>query len=161
MDYSKQEFEHLFKEHYPQMYRMAFSMVENADDAKDAVHQVFTQMWRGKPQVAEKSVRGYLLAATRNQCLHLLRSRQLQRQMEEDLRQGMTESESNEREELLHQLQQVIDDNLTEQVRRVLSLHYEEDMTYNETAKVLGISASAVNKHITRSLAKIRKYLNA
>ena len=161
MDYSKQEFEHLFKEHYPQMYRMAFSMVENADDAKDAVHQVFTQMWRGKPQVAEKSVRGYLLAATRNQCLHLLRSRQLQRQMEEDLRQGMTESESNEREELLHQLQQVIDDNLTEQDRRVLSLHYEEDMTYNETAKVLGISASAVNKHITRSLAKIRKYLNA
>jgi len=161
MDYSKQEFEHLFKEHYPHMYRMAFSMVENADDAKDAVHQVFTQMWRGKPQVAEKSVRGYLLAATRNQCLHLLRSRQLQRQMEEDLRQGMTESESNEREELLHQLQQVIDDNLTEQDRRVLSLHYEEDMTYNETAKVLGISASAVNKHITRSLAKIRKYLNA
>ena len=161
MDYSKQEFEHLFKEHYPHMYRMAFSMVENADDAKDAVHQVFTQMWRGKPQVAEKSVRGYLLAATRNQCLHLLRSRQLQRQMEEDLRQGMTESESNEREELLRQLQQVIDDNLTEQDRRVLSLHYEEDMTYNETAKVLGISASAVNKHITRSLAKIRKYLNA
>ena len=161
MDYSKQEFEHLFKENYPHMYRMAFSMVENADDAMDAVHQVFTQMWRGKPQVAEKSVRGYLLAATRNQCLHLLRSRQLQRQMEEDLRQGMTESESNEREELLHQLQQVIDDNLTEQDRRVLSLHYEEDMTYNETAKVLGISASAVNKHITRSLAKIRKYLNA
>ena len=37
MDYSKQAFEHLFKEHYPHMYRMAFSMVENADDAKDAL----------------------------------------------------------------------------------------------------------------------------
>ena len=69
--------------------------------------------------------------------------------------------ESEERQELLQQLQQVIEDNLTEQDRRVLSLHYEEDMTYSETAKVLGISASAVNKHITRSLAKIRKYLNA
>ena len=43
MDYSKQAFEHLFKDNYPQMYRMAFSMVENADDAKDAVNQVFTQ----------------------------------------------------------------------------------------------------------------------
>ena len=30
-----------------------------------------------------------------------------------------------------------------------------------EVGKVLGISASAVNKHITRSLAKIRKNLNA
>ena len=161
MDYSKQWFERLFKDNYPLMYRMAFSMVENADDAKDAVHQVFTQIWRGKPQVARESVRGYLLAATRNQCLHQLRTRQLQRQMEDELRQDMALSESEERQELLQQLQQVIEDNLTEQDRRVLSLHYEEGMTYSETAKVLGISASAVNKHITRSLAKIRKYLNA
>ncbi len=159
MDYSKKEFEHLFKENYPHMYRMAFSMVENADDAKDVVNQVFTQMWRGKPQVAGESVRGYLLAATRNQCLHLLRSRHLQRQMEEELRQGIAESENKEREELLQQLQQAIDESLTEQDRRVLSLHYEEDMTYKETAKVLGISTSAVNKHITRSLAKIRETL--
>ena len=161
MDYSRQEFEHLFKDSYPHMYRMAFSMVENADDAKDAVHQVFTQMWRSKPQVARESVRGYLLAATRNQCLHQLRTRQLQRQMEEELQQDMALNESEERQELLQQLQQVIEDNLTEQDRRVLSLHYEEGMTYSETAKVLGISASAVNKHITRSLSKIRKNLNA
>ena len=161
MDYDKHEFEHLFKDNYPHMYRMAFSMVENADDAKDVVHQVFTQMWRGKPKIADESVRGYLLAATRNQCLHLLRSRQLQRRMEDELRQDMAESESEERNELLQQLQQVIEDNLTEQDRRVLRLHYEEDMTYGETAKVLGISAAAVNKHITRSLAKIRKNFNA
>ena len=161
MDYSRQEFEHLFKDNYPHMYRMAFSIVENTDDAKDAVHQVFTQIWKGKPQVARESVRGYLLSATRNQCLHLLRTRQLQRQMEDELRQDMALSESEERQELLQQLQQVIEDNLTEQDRRVLSLHYEEDLTYSETAKVLGISASAVNKHITRSLAKIRKNLNA
>ena len=161
MDYDKQEFEHLFKDNYPHMYRMAFSMVENAEDAKDVVHQVFTQMWRGKPKIADESVRGYLLAATRNQCLHLLRSRQLERQMVHDLRQDMDVSESEERKELLQQLQQVIEDNLTEQDRRVLSLHYEEDMTYNETAKVLGISSAAVNKHITRSLAKIRKNSNA
>ena len=159
MDYSRQEFEHLFKDNYPHMYRMAFSMVENADDAKDVVHQVFTQVWKGKPRVADESIRGYLLAATRNQCLHLLRSRQLQRQMEEELQRDTAASENEEREELLQQLQQVIDNNLTEQDRRVLSLHYEDEMTYEETATVLGISASAVNKHITRSLAKIRSTL--
>jgi RNA polymerase sigma-70 factor (ECF subfamily) len=160
MNYSKQEFERLFKENYSHMYRMAFSMVENADDAKDAVHQVFVQIWKRKPQVADDSIRGYLLAATRNQCLHLLRSRQLQRQMEDELRQDIAAGESEEREELLRQLHQVIDNNLTEQDRRVLSLHYDEEMTYEETAIVLGISASAVNKHITRSLEKIRKTLH-
>lgn len=159
MDYSKQRFERLFKDSYPHMYRMAFSMVEDADDAKDAVNQVFTQMWKGKPDVSEESVRGYLLAATRNQCLHLLRQRQLQQQMEKELRQTAEKSSNEEREELLCELQQVINDNLTEQDRRVLQLHYEEEMTYQETATVLGISPSAVNKHITRSLAKIRETL--
>ena len=160
MNYSKLEFERLFKDSYPHMYRMAFSMVENADDAKDVVHQVFAQIWRRKPQVADDSTRGYLLAATRNQCLHALRSRQLQRQMEDELRQDIVATENEERKELLQQLQQVIDNNLTEQDRRVLSLHYDEEMTYEETATVLGISASAVNKHITRSLEKIRKTLH-
>ena len=159
MDYSKQEFERLFKDSYPHMYRMAFSMVENADDAKDAVHQVFAQVWKAKPQIANDSIRGYLLAAIRNQCLHILRSRQLQRQMEEELQRETAASESEECEDLLQQLQQVIDDNLTEQDRRVLNLHYDDEMTYEETATVLGISASAVNKHITRSLAKIRQTL--
>ena len=159
MDYSKQRFERLFKDSYPHMYRMAFSMVEDANDAKDAVSQVFTQMWKGRPNVSEESLSGYLLAATRNQCLHILRQRQLQQQMEEELRQTAENSSNEEREELLCELQQVINDNLTEQDRRVLQLHYEEEMTYQETATILGISASAVNKHITRSLAKIRETL--
>ena len=160
MDYSKQRFERLFKDSYPHMYRMAFSMIEDVDDAKDAVHQVFTQMWKGKPEVSDSQVRGYLLAATRNQCLHILRQRELRRQMEEELQREVEKSSNDEHEELMLELQQVIDDNLTEQDRRVLQLHYDEEMTYQETATVLGISASAVNKHITRSLEKIRKTLH-
>ena len=159
MDYSRQWFGHLFKENYPLMYRMAFSMVENADDAKDAVNQVFTQMWKGKPKVSESSIRGYLLAATRNQCLHILKQRQLQRQLEEELQQDEAEHQDEARKELLQELHQIIEDNLTEQDRCVLQLHYEEEMTYAETATVLGISTAAVNKHITRSLAKIRQTL--
>ena len=159
MDYKKPTFERLFKDNYPHMYRMAFSMVEDADDAKDVVSQVFTQMWRSKPQVSDGSMRGYLLAATRNQCLHQLRQRQLQREMEAELQLAAQDSVDEEREELMRQLQQVIDENLTEQDRRVLSLHYDEEKTYSETATILGISTAAVNKHITRSLAKIRSTL--
>jgi len=158
MEYTKQRFERLFKDSYPHMYRMAFSMVENVDDAKDAVHQVFTQMWQTRPKVSEDSLRGYLLAATRNQSLHTLRRRQLQRQMEEEMQRAEVESQNEEHEELLEQLNRVIENNLTEQDRRVLSLHYDEEMTYAETATVLGISPSAVNKHITKSLAKIREH---
>jgi RNA polymerase sigma factor (sigma-70 family) len=79
--------------------------------------------------------------------------------MEEALQRETEESRNEEREELLQALRQVIDNHLTEQDRRVLQLHYDEEMTYAETAAVLGISTAAVNKHITRSLAKIRQTL--
>ena len=61
--------------------------------------------------------------------------------------------------QVLLQVQQIIIENLTEQDRRVLQLHYNDNMTYEETASKLGISSSAVNKHITRSLTKIRSIL--
>jgi RNA polymerase sigma factor (sigma-70 family) len=79
--------------------------------------------------------------------------------MEQELQHQQTASEQEEREMLMQQLRQVIEANLTEQDRRVLQLHYDDEMTYEETATVLGISASAVNKHVTRSLAKIRQTL--
>jgi len=90
MDYSKQWFERLFKENYPLMYRMAFSMVENADDAKDAVNQVFTQMWKGKPKVSDSQLRGYLLAATRNQRLSQ-ESEEMQQQVKEQIATQLSE----------------------------------------------------------------------
>ena len=56
----------------------------------------------------------------------------------------------------MDELARVIKENLSEKDRQILSLHYDEELTYAETAKVLDISPSAVNKHITQSLAKIR-----
>lgn len=159
MEYSKQQFERLFRENYPMMYRLAFSLLEDGEEAKDAVHQVFTEMWHRKPQVEEAALRGYLLTAVRNQCLHALRKRELQRRMEAEYRLHEQEEQTREHEELMAELRRVIAERLTEQDRRILSLHYDEEMTYAETAEALGISASAVNKHITRSLSKIRTYL--
>ena len=159
MDYSTKSFERLFKDSYPHMYRMAFSMVEDADDAKDAVHQVFTKIWKGKPNVNENNVRAYLLVATRNESLRILRQRQLRQQLEEELQRSVEKNCDEEHEELMRELQQVIANNLTEQDQSVLRLHYDEEMTYQEIATALGVSSSTVNKHITRSLSKIRKIL--
>lgn len=157
MEYDKKQFERLYKDNYRMLYRLAFALTEAQEDARDAVSQVFTQLWQKKPEVADDAITGYLLAATRNQCLHLLRQRQLQREMKEELAQRQETRMNLEHEELMAALMQVINNQLTEQDRRILALHYDEDLTYSETAEALGISASAVNKHITRSLFKIRR----
>ena len=127
--------------------------MEDAEDARDAVHQVFTEVWHRQPQLDEKAVASYLLAATRNQCLHTLRRRKVQREVEREFQQNGETAQASSHEEL----QLVIDRHLTPQDRRILALHYDEEMTYSQTAKALGISSSAVNKHISGSLKKIRK----
>lgn len=156
MDYTEKAFEQLYKERYRQMYRLAYSMLEDDEEARDVVSQAFANLWQNKPQVADGAIGGYLLASTRNLCLNVMRQRKLRQEMEKQYQQEQEEKDELEHQELIEELQNVINDNLTEQDRRILSLHYEEEMTYNETAQALGISYSAVNKHVTRSLSRIR-----
>lgn len=159
MTYDKPQFEQIYKGNYRQMYRVAYSMVEDEEEARDAVSQVFAQMWQSKPDVAEAAVSGYLLTAVRHQCLHALDRRARQEQLREELERERRQPQDNSRRELLRELRRIIRENLTEQDRRVLALHFDEEKTYSETARELGISPSAVNKHITQSLSKIRTIL--
>ena len=159
MDKSEQQFERWFKDNYPMMYRLAYSLLEDGEDARDAVHQVFAEMWHRQPHVHQKALPQYLMIATRNSCLSILRQRKAQRAVEKEYSQHLTTQEQREHDELMTELQRVIDDNLTEQDRRVLTLHYDEAMTYAQAAQALGISTSAVNKHVTSSLKKIRNIL--
>lgn len=156
MIYDKTTFEHLYKSNYRQMYRFAFSLLEEAEDARDAVSHVFTQMWHTQPQLQEDCITGYLMAAVRNHCLNTLRTRRQNAAVEAELKAEQSEQEAQERQELLDELARVIDEHLTEQDKRILALHYDQEMTYSETAQTLGISPSAVNKHISHSLSKIR-----
>ena len=156
MIYSTQAFEQLYKGNYRQMYRLAYCLLEDAEDARDAVSQVFTLMWQNKPKLNEGAETSYLMIATRNQCLHTLQRKCRQQELAEGLRRELMQPTDKAQEMLINEVLTAIGRHLTDQNRRVLELHFGEEMTYKEAAQVLGISASAVNKHITQSLAKLR-----
>ena len=50
MEYGKKEFEKLYKNNYRMLYRLAFVLTESQEDARDAVSQVFTQLWQRSPK---------------------------------------------------------------------------------------------------------------
>ena len=78
-------------------------------------------------------------------------------QLQEEQTEEENRHEEMEHEELMDELNRVIREQLTEQDRRILSLHYDDDLTYQQTADALGISSSAVNKHISKSLGRLRR----
>ena len=54
MDKAERRLERWFKENYPMMQRLAYSVVEDGEDARDAVHQVFAEMWHRQPHCIRK-----------------------------------------------------------------------------------------------------------
>ena len=57
-------------------------------------------------------------------------------------------------------VQQYIDQRLTPQTGRIIRMHYDDQQSYKEISGKLGISLSAVNKHIVQGLRKLRQQFN-
>jgi DNA-directed RNA polymerase specialized sigma24 family protein len=70
-----QEFDDLFREHYPLVYRTAFSVIFNAQDAEDVVQTVFLRIFRNGLPAEVKNPKGYLYRAAVNEALNVARSR--------------------------------------------------------------------------------------
>jgi RNA polymerase sigma-70 factor (ECF subfamily) len=49
-----------------------------------------------------------------------------------------------------------VEERLTPQTGRIIKMHYNEELSYKEISDSLGISLSAVNKHIVQGLRKLR-----
>jgi len=60
-------------------------------------------------------------------------------------------------EEIITAIEDYIDHRLTPQTGRIIRMHYDEEQSYKEISQQLGISLSAVNKHIVQGLRKLRE----
>ena len=61
MEQKEQQFEQLFHSEYGRMYRLAYILLGDEDEAKDAVQDVFASLWDGSITLREESQRSFLL----------------------------------------------------------------------------------------------------
>ncbi|MBQ0020124.1 MAG: sigma-70 family RNA polymerase sigma factor [Bacteroidales bacterium] len=158
MNYNREDFEILYKTRYRQMYRVAYLILQDEEDARDVVSQVFAQLLQRQSRFEDEDLTAYLLASTRNRSLNTLRDRRPHVALTTDMAGGIPE-QAEEHDELTAELRRLIREELSPQDQRILALRYDEELSYAETAEMLGISTAAVNKHVTRSFAKLRKLL--
>ena len=59
-------------------------------------------------------------------------------------------------EELVEAINRYVDEKLTPQTSRIIRMHFDEERSYKEISSDLGVSQSAVNKHIVQGLRKLR-----
>ena len=155
---NEQQMEQLFHDHYERMYRLAFALLHDNDVAKDVVSEVFSRLW-DKQLIPDKA---YLMRSVKNACINIM----AKKKRDERLKQLLPLSEEKLTEEVPYRLEErwqaavdCIDNDLTNQTASVIRLCYREGMSYKDTAEELGISISAVNKHIVKGLRTLREKL--
>ena len=160
----EKQFKELFLSEYGRMFKAAYILLGDEDEAKDAVQDVFARLWDGTTPLREESQRTFLLTCVRNRCLNIIAQRRQNNEFH-GLREGLTrrpEGESqfvdSERddEELIADINRYVEERLTPQTGRIIKMHYNEEQSYKDISKELGISLSAVNKHIVQGLRKLR-----
>src|SRR5688572_6542752 len=137
----EQEFEELFHEHYPLVYRTAYSVTGTREDAEDVVQTIFLRLYRQKSWRSFKNnPKAYLYRAAVNTAISVVRLRRrhvltdnpsdLDRPVE---LQTTPVEEPPRRAEFLEALAQ-----LSPSAVEILILRYEHDYTDAEIAKLLG-----------------------
>ena len=150
----RSKFETMYLEYRDYMYRVAFSILNNPQDAEDAVHYAFVKIAENIKKVGEPvclKTRGYVVTIVRNRAIDVYRKKQAHPNAEyRDAVKGMQVEYDGD-----NQVSACIM-KLNERQRNVLILKYHHGYELKEIAKMLGITYRNALQIEQRAKAKLR-----
>ena len=161
MSAQKEEIEQLYIGCHQQLLNMARLMLKDADDAQDAVSDVFARLADGSLILPADHPERYLTATVRNLCLEHIRLMSIRDRIER--RTSLMESEPaalDIEQERVTELIDYAEMNLSKPAWRVFQLRFDEGLLYREIAERLGISEVAVYKHLAEALKILKVKFN-
>lgn len=156
----KNDIEQLFKAHYVQMHRLAVALLHDDDLARDIVHDVFVSLLDVDPGILITGA--YLMMAVRNRCLNHIRDCGIHQRIANRYFLENEEYDSKDwpDEETIARIYSLIRNDISPQARRVMELRFTDGLPFARIATAMGISETAVYRHLGHALTIIRKKLN-
>ncbi len=145
------EFLPLFDQYHDMVYRLALSCTHSPQDAEDAVQAVFLKLLSGGPLPAPGKERAWLAQVTVNFCRDLLRAGARRRWEPLDADIPFSDPEESALFDAVMAL--------PAKYRAAVHLHYYEGYSYEETARLLHTSPSAVSMRLHRARKLLRSRL--
>ncbi len=141
------------------MYRLAAALLHDDDLARDIVQDVFASLLDTPLQIP--STGGYLIKAVRNRCLNYIRDCEIHQRIANRyfLENEEYDSEDWPDEETIAQIYSFIRSEISPQARRVMELRFSDELPFAHIATTMGISETAVYRHLSHALTIIRKKL--
>lgn len=155
--------EALMRLHQDSVFRLAYLLLGDSDDAEDTAQESFLRAWKHFRRFdPTRPLRPWLLSITANLARNRRRSAgrylaALTRAFREEpasVRVEEKSMETLEANELWHAVQNL---NLADQ--QIIYLRYFLDLSVNETADVLQVAEGTVKSRLSRALEKLRKII--
>lgn len=160
-DEEKRLFEKLYRKYVKMMYNIAFSVLQDAYAAEDAVSSAFEKLMKQQDKVQDVEsdrTKMYLAVIVRNASIDMHRKRMRMAEVPWEAAEetkNISYDYQAEHDEDLGLLEDIR--NLPEKYRQVISLKYTAGYTDWEIAQILDISESNVRKRIERAKKMLQK----
>ncbi|MBL7865712.1 MAG: sigma-70 family RNA polymerase sigma factor [Cyclobacteriaceae bacterium] len=146
------------------LYRFAYRLLGNNEEAKDVVQEVFIKVWNGRDQLSEvENMEAWCMRITKN--LSLDRLRQQQRRPTDSIDMGMhvstnglSPAETTELSESMKRIAALMNQ-LPEKQRQVMHLRDIEGYSYHEICEIMEIDMSQVKVSLFRARNAVREKL--
>lgn len=141
---------YLFHRYRDDVYRLAMNYTKSVQEAEDVCQTVFLKLLEN-PDIAPGRERSWLMQVTANTCRDLLRSHWWKRTVPLETAVAVRQPELDETLRLLSKL--------PPQYRVVLYLHYYEQYTTAEIARLLQIPTGTVSTRLRRGRERLKAML--
>jgi RNA polymerase sigma-70 factor (ECF subfamily) len=155
------EFEQLFHDHYPMVYRTAYSVTGSREDAEDVVQTIFLRLYRsGELFRVKQNPKAYLYRAAVNTAISVVRSRRKHvltsdpAELDTPVEFTTTSEETAFQKKFLDAIAR-----LSPSAVEILILRYEHQYSDAEIAKLLGTSRGAIAVRLFRARARLKKFM--
>lgn len=155
-------FNALYLRYWEGLYRFAYGILGDEDQAKDILQDIFFAIWRNRESLEIRSAAAYLYRAVRNEVMRALRNGQLTAAHEEYLA-ALPSPDTSEAHldvaDLEDQVKETLE-KLPRKSREVFYLSRFKELSNKEIAQQLSLSPRTVEWHISSALQCLRQSIN-
>jgi len=158
------EFEKLFRKYYSELCSYLRIFIKDKDDIEEIVQEVFLNIWEQRCDFYSKeNIRAYLYKAVKNRAINYHKHLAVRLKTVEDIKllfmHKYDDVEKNfDGEELLQVLDKAVQ-TLPKRCKEVFVLTKINELSYKETAEIMGISIKTVEIQLSIAVKKLRKLL--
>lgn len=168
VDGDHSSFKKLFRGYYEGLYGYGLKLCNDPNLVKDTIQNLFLNIWKRRNDLDHiESPNVYLYVSLRRNILNKKEDRSRKRELAKKKRDKSTiyfgaeeliiksELKEEQREKLHTALNQ-----LSNQQKEVLYLHYYNGMSYGEIEEILSINRQSVRNHVYRAMETLRTVLD-